>query len=150
MADHIRLATVADAQAIAPQLRQCDIDECEALAGAGSVLPMTLATIAASPLAWALERDGRLVALFGVAGNLLSDTGAPWMFGTDEVSRCGRAVIRASQRYLPCMLKKFPKLANVVDARNKISIRWLKRIGFAFHPAIEIGGTPFYPFSMGV
>jgi hypothetical protein len=150
VADIIRPATVADAAAIVPNLRQCDIDECEALCGAGSTPGVAVSTVVNSPLALAYVRDGRLVALFGVAGNLLSATGAPWLFGTDEVSHCSRAVIRDSRRYLPAMLALFPRLANYVDARNTISIRWLKRIGFKFHPAVEFGGLPFYPFTMGV
>ncbi len=152
MANHFRPATVADAVAIVPHLRQADIDECDALVGPGRVLEMAVGTVSASIIATAWEKDGELVALFGVAGNLLGDFGTPWMFGTRAVDRNGRAVMALSGGYIRQMLELFPRLTNIVDVRNARSIRWLKRIGFKFHPAVPFGpaGMMFYPFSMGV
>lgn len=152
MADVFRPATVADVAAIVPRLRQADIDECNALVGPGRVLATAASTVAGSPYAMAWEHDGELIALFGVAGSLLDDIGAPWMFGTPAMHRCGRALISASPAYIRQMTELFPILSNVVDVRNVRSIRWLKRMGFTFHPARPMGpqGVMFYPFTMGV
>lgn len=152
MADVTRPATVADAAAIAPRLRQADVDECDALVGPGRVLEMARATVAASPLALAWEHDGEVIALFGVAGTLLDTTGTPWMIGTPLLDRQGRALIHLAPSYIRQMLELFPNLINVVDVRNTRSIRWLKRMGFDFQPAVPVGpaGAPFYPFSMGI
>lgn len=152
MGDVFRPATVADAVAIVPHLRQADIDECDALVGEGQVLEMATATVASSIIAYAWEHDGRLIGLFGCAGNLLDDAGTPWMIGTDAIEKQGRALIRIAPRYIQQMKSLFPQLANVVDVRNRRSINWLKRMGFRFHPATPLGpqGLPFYPFTMGV
>ncbi len=49
------------------------------------------------------------------------------------------------------MLDLFPHLQNYVDARNEISIRWLKWLGFRFDPKpvpYGIWGLPFLRFQM--
>lgn len=150
MADElIRTATLQDVIDIVPRLRQCDIDECEALAGEGSVLRMAVATVTDSTLAMTYVRDGQVTAMFGVAGRLLDDEGCPWMFGTEDMP--AKSVVREGRKFVPQWLKMFKRLSNVVDTRNKKSIRWLKSLGFKFEQAIPVGplGVPFYPFSMG-
>ena len=150
MADeYVRPAKLRDVVEIVPRLRQCDIAECEALAGKGSVLSMAAATVYSSPMAMTYVRDGKVTAMFGVSGRLLDEDGSPWAFATDDVT--GKAFVREGKRFLPQMLAMFNRLSNVVDVRNTKSIRWLKSLGFKFEPAVIIGhsGLPFYPFSMG-
>lgn len=148
-AEIIRPATLADVVDIVPRLRKQDIDECEALAGEGSVLRMAVATVAGSVIAMTYVRDGKVTAMFGVAGRLLDDEGAPWMFGTDEL--VGKVVVREGRKQIPMMRRLFKRLSNVVDTRNEKSIRWLKSLGFKFEKAVPVGpnGVLFYPFSMG-
>lgn len=152
MVDVVRPATLADVGALVPRLRQADVDECDALNGPGQVMKMAVATVACSPLALAWEHDGELIALFGVAGTMLDSIGTPWLIGTPALHRQGRALIRLAPSYIRRMTELFPKLANVVDVRNTRSIRWLKRLGFRFHPAMPEGvaGLPFHLFTMGV
>lgn len=148
-AEIIRPATLRDVVDIVPRLRQSDIDECEALAGKGSVLRMAVATVVGSVIAMTYVRDGKVTAMFGVAGRLLDEEGSPWMFGTDDI--VGRSVVREGRRHVPMMLRLFKRLSNVVDTRNEKSIRWLKSLGFKFEKAVPVGpsGVLFYPFSMG-
>lgn len=152
MGDLFRPATVGDAVAITPRLRQIDVEECDALIGEGFVLQAAIGTVAASPLALAWEHDGEVIALFGVAGSLLDTTGTPWMIGTDALDRQGRALIRSASPYIRQMQGLFSRLENVVLARNTRSIRWLKRLGFKFGPAVPMGvqGALFHSFSLGV
>lgn len=46
----------------------------------------------------------------------------------------------------------FALLTNYVDARNAVSIRWLRWLGFEIEPAAPFGihGLPFHRFSMRV
>jgi hypothetical protein len=48
------------------------------------------------------------------------------------------------------MLSLFPVLENMVDSRNKKSIRWLKHLGFTFSEAKPhpYSGVPFHDFEM--
>jgi hypothetical protein len=50
------------------------------------------------------------------------------------------------------MLEVFPHLFNLVDARNKKSIRWLKRAGFLVHEPIVHGPHDmlFHPFEIKI
>ncbi len=150
MADTFRPATLADAASIVPHLRACDVMECEALAGKGSAMTMAVGTVAGSPLAFAYLKDDRLVSLFGVAGKLTDPTGKIWAFGTNEIDSCRQVIDREIGGYLKQMFELFPKLENVVDARNTRSIKWLKHMGFTFHDAITINGFEFLPFDMEI
>jgi hypothetical protein len=93
------------------------------------------------------------VCCFGVAPySVLGDKGSPWMLGTDgikdrEASRCVRLL---SRYYIEKMLECFPILENYVDARNTISIKWLKWCGFNFDEAKPFGINKelFYRFWM--
>jgi hypothetical protein len=91
--------------------------------------------------------------MFGVgAMSMLSDTGHPWMFGSNEMEHHSRALIRDARPYIDAMLRIYPRLENIVDARNKKSIRWLRHVGFRIDPPIPAGvdGLPFHPFVMEV
>jgi hypothetical protein len=104
-----------------------------------------------SPMRMVAEVDGVVVAMFGVAAqSLLSDVGHPWMFGTPEMERHSRSLIREARPYIAEMKAMYPRLTNIVDARNHKSIRWLKKCGFEIQPAIRLGvnGLPFHPFVM--
>jgi ribosomal protein S18 acetylase RimI-like enzyme len=140
-----------DLDSVLANIRQADRDECEALFGAGSLKDAAVRTVANSLDTWVAEVDGEPVALFGVVGGLTGRTGYPWMFGTDAIDRNRRSLMRDCRGYIQQMLDVFPRLTNLVDARNEKYIRWLKRIGFRILSPINIGvaGLPFYPFEMG-
>ncbi len=110
------------------------------------------ASLAASALAWAGLADDEPFCLFGVApaGSLLGGLGVPWLLGTDALPRHATGFLRFCPHYVAAMLAPFGRLANFVDARNRLSIRWLAWLGFTLHPAIPFGpdGLPFHPFEM--
>lgn len=150
----IRRGEWLDLILLTPRLRQADIDECEALFGKHTAPMIASETFRNSPLRYAVEKDGVVIAMFGVAApSLLADSGHPWMFGSDEIGRVHpRAVVELSRKYIPNMLRFFPRLENIVDSRNDKSIRWLRRMGFILSPAIPMGpeGVLFHPFVMEV
>lgn len=93
-------------------------------------------------------------AMFGVApyGSLFSDTGVPWMLGTDRVRRNAIEVMRHTASYIEDLQEGFSKLVNWVDARNTISIRWLRHFGFTIEEPEPYGmeGLPFHRFHMEI
>lgn len=101
---------------------------------------------------WVATVDGRPACVFGVApiGSLLSDTGAPWMLGTDLITQHQRAFMRRSPRYIAHMLDAFSHLLNFVHAENEPSVRWLKRMGFTLHEPAPHGpnGALFHRFEL--
>ena len=144
----IRPATVADALALV--LRQADREEVEALTGRDPREAL-VASVERSASAWAGLANGELVCLFGVVPmTLVGVTGIPWLLGSESVTRYGRPFLRRNRIWLREMLREFPVLRNVVDARNAVSIRWLAWLGFTFGTPQPMGvrGLPFIPFEM--
>ena len=148
----IRPARWLDLVLLTPRLRNADVDECEALFGPGTVSEVAAQTFAHSPVRYTVSVDGVPIAMFGVgAASMLSDIGHPWMFGTPSIEKyLRRALIEEGRRYIVGMRQMFPRLENVVDARNTKSIRWLRRMGFEVLPAAPLGveGRPFHLFVM--
>jgi RimJ/RimL family protein N-acetyltransferase len=144
----IRPATAADALALV--LRRADREEVEALTGRDPHEAL-VASVERSAAAWAGLADGELVCLFGIVPmTLVGVTGIPWLLGAESVTRYGRPFLRRNRAWLREMLREFPVLRNVVDARNTVSIRWLEWLGFTLGAPQPMGarGLPFIPFEM--
>ncbi len=144
----IRPATLDDAAALV--MRAADRAEVEALAGRDPQ-EVLAESVERSSMAWAGCADGKLVCLFGVVpASLAGVTGVPWLLGSDDVCAYSRAFLRRNRAYVRGMLAEYPILRNVVDARNEVSIRWLKWLGFRFGTARPMGfeNLPFIPFEM--
>jgi hypothetical protein len=93
--------------------------------------------------------DRTPIALFGVATvGAGPGIGWPWFLGTPDVSRAKSHFLRQAPGYLAAWLAQWPVLMNYVDARNLISLRWLRRLGATIHPAVPYGQAelPFHPF----
>lgn len=135
-------------------LRQADVEEVTAMHGPYIDLCAILdRAIAVSTRVWTgVAPDGEPVSLIGVAPvSLLGGIGAPWALTTERIYEQPRSLVQAGLEYIPIMLSQYPRLVNYVDARNTRSIRWLKRMSFALHPAQPAGhaGLPFHKFTMG-
>lgn len=144
----IRPATLRDALTLV--LRRADREEVEALSGRNP-REVLVESVERSSEAWAGWADGKLVCLFGVVPvSLAGVTGIPWLLGSDDVCGYSKAFLRRNRAYVRTMLDKFPVLRNVVDARNDVSIRWLKWLGFTFKGASPMGprNLPFIAFEM--
>lgn len=102
---------------------------------------------------WALTGliDGEPVCMFGVAPvSILNGEGAPWMLGTEQLEQAQVAFLRACRGVVADMERTYPRLMNVVDARNTVAIRWLRWLGFRFDESqYQIGGHAFKVFRKG-
>ncbi len=144
----IRPATFRDALTL--EMRRADREEVEALSGR-SPREVLVESVERSASAWAGLADGDLVCLFGVVPlSLVGVTGIPWLLGSDAVVTYGRPFLRRNHSYVRDMLRDYPVLTNVVDARNAVSIRWLRWLGFKMGAPTPMGvqGLPFIPFLM--
>lgn len=148
----VRPIREGDAEDLAPKLRQADLLEIEA-AGTPSALYGLSESAKRSTLSWAVEIDGELVCMMGVCPlSLLCGLGAPWLLGSEAIERHAGAFIKHTKIYIPLMLQAYPHLFNLVDARNRKSIAWLRRAGFKVYAPIEAGPAKmlFHPFEMRV
>ena len=77
--------------------------------------------------------DGRPQAMLGVAAlSLIDDTGSPWLLGTTELRRHARLFVTAAPPLIAAMQERYSRLTNYVHADNRVSIRWLGKLGFDF------------------
>ena len=106
---------------------------------------------AASSLAWTALRDGKPEAMFGlVIASVLAGVGRPWLLGTDTLEEGMRELVTWSPRFVLAMEQETPALENYVAVENARSIRYLRRLGFAFdREPVTIGGVPMLRFSKG-
>lgn len=134
---------------IVPRLREADVEEIRAMTGMEPKIPLAFSIANADP-GWAAEADGRVEAVFGVGpvANAHCPTGRPWLVGTDEVAKHPVMFYRLSRGIVDAMKARYDQLINWVDARNELSIRWLKWLGFHIEDPEPMGveGLPFHCF----
>jgi hypothetical protein len=65
--------------------------------------------------------------------------GIAWMLGTDNLPKAG--VLLMDKRYIATALEYRPMLYNYVSERNRVSIKWLKRVGFTVGDPVPYGPT---------
>lgn len=151
----VRFAVETDADDIEPRLRADDRAELVAASGP-DVLGQLREAVELSRgrlghMAFVAEHDGEIVALFGfVPVSALSGTAHPWMVGTAGLARVPGMLNKLSRAYCSAVLAEYPLLVNYVDARNRTSIAWLKRLGFEIGDPTPFGveGLPFHRFEM--
>lgn len=152
MTDHYRIleATPAHAIAMAPRLRPADVAEVRASSGR-TPRDALLASLRRSTQAWTGFVDDAPACIWGVGPlSLACGRGCPWLLGTAQVEQHPREFLRQSRVFLREMLATYGELENVVDARNRRSLRWLAWLGFTIAPAKPHGflGLPFHAFRM--
>jgi hypothetical protein len=99
----------------------------------------------------AVTESDEPIAILGVAPVCrLTGTGSPWLLGTDEVWTYRRNFVEEPGKILKIMLDLYPNLENYVHCKNRISVRWLKSIGFMFDEPILFpqSGEKFMKFHM--
>lgn len=143
-------ATQEHVQAMLPHVRTADRHEVMASSG----LPMESVLgecVARSEMAWAGLVGDEVACIFGVVGaSIISETGYPWLLGTDLIEQHAKAFLRRNKAMVKRMLARYPYLKNYVDVRNTTAISWLQWLGFTILPAEPHGmyRMQFHPFEM--
>ena len=84
--------------------------------------------------------DGTPLVIIGlVKGDLLTGNGTVWMLGSNEALKYRKEFFRQTKPVIDEMLEICPRIGNMVHDKNRISISWLKRIGFIFGEQVELG-----------
>jgi hypothetical protein len=145
----IRSAVVRDAFDLAPRLRASDRREVEASHGYRPLEALQIALEESDVSFAAVDADGRVLLLFGVALLTEYDAGSPWMLAAEgfPFHRQGE-FLRRSRWIVGTWIAFYHHLVNMVDARNTASIRWLRHLGAKIGDPVPYGvqQLPFYPF----
>lgn len=146
-------AVTADLDELAVKMRQADKDELWA-AGGGDVRECLGEAVSwsISPTAARAEADGSLLCVYGlVPASPLGDVGIPWLLGTDVLFDHAFTLTKGTRAWIELVRRSYPRLFNFVDARNTLSIDWLRLVGFTIHAPEPRGprGMPFHRFDMG-
>lgn len=138
-----------DIEAIVADARPGDVEE---MAAMRTTVEQALRDgVRLSPWVGVGTIDGVPVCMFGVSPRgLLAGVGEPWMLATNRLQLAKREFLRASKPVLRVMLEDFPRLVNIVHARNTEAIRWLRWLGFdVSHQTVPVFGHPFHVFRAG-
>lgn len=143
-------ATQEHVAAMLPHVRTADRHEVMAASGQSveAILPKCVSD---AEMAWSGMVDDEVACIFGVTGaSVLSETGYPWLIGTDLIEQHAKAFLKRNRKMVGLMLARYPVLKNYVDVRNEKSIQWLRWLGFVILPAEPFGlyRMPFHPFEM--
>lgn len=98
---------------------------------------------------WTILLRGEPIGMFGLSSlTMLSNTGVPWLLGTDKMLNIRRQFIEESIERVEFMLTVYPHLINFVHVDNAPSIRWLQVLGFTLDEPIPVGPfqAPFHKF----
>ena len=126
------------------KMRDQDVNELKA-AHDKSIYEVLIESIEVSRYADIVFIDGDLVGIIGLRD--MSKFSVPWFLGTDFVNVHRKVFMRESKKIIDSMP---PKLLNMVHAENKVSIRWLKALGFTLDDPITVGENElFHTFHRG-
>lgn len=133
---------------LASNMREGDVEEILAFTGMGPLEALEASIKQTKdPYCWLI--DGEVAAMFGVVQTTaLSQTGVPWLLSGKASELSPRRFAKGSKLFFEDWKRDYLVLANFVDARYTVSIRWLKWLGFKIEPAVSIGkdGGLFHPF----
>ena len=133
---------------IAANMRQADAVEVRA-SSSHEPLAALLHSVELSNYSSVVWINGVPVAIFGlVIRDILTGSGVPWLLSAEQVLNHKREILVHSKAGVSQMLTICPRLFNYVHAENKISIRWLKWLGFSIGEPERYGmnGEIFHRF----
>ena len=87
--------------------------------------------VGASPFARACLIEGRIVAMWGLAGTLLSPTGQVWLAVSPEAATYPRALLKEVRAQLIEMVRLKPEITTTVHTLDDTAIRFAEFLGFA-------------------
>ncbi len=78
--------------------------------------------------------DGEVIGMFGIHHHPAfgEEQACVWMMSSPSLLKIKNEFIRKTPEYLGMFHRQYPLLWNLVDARNEVHVRWLKRTGFVF------------------
>lgn len=145
------LPTVAaDLVELEENIRDIDKLECEVILGLSVKKALQLST-AMSYETLTGRVNGDLVAVFGIASvNILTTEATPWLLATNNIDKYIFAFTRNNKKIIAKWKKRHSIMRNYIHVDNKITIRWLRWLGFDIQPPKPYGvkGELFHQFEL--
>lgn len=130
------------AVALAPKLREGDLAEVSAMGLTG--VQALESSLAASCFAFTALVDDQPEAMWGLCPvTFMGDRGLLWMLGSDQVPRHAYTVLLTSKHFVENVNRLFPVVECFVDLRYKVSVRWVRWLGFLQEQTVLFGGVEF-------
>jgi hypothetical protein len=121
---------------IAIDMRPEDREEIRVVSGMDPFSALVKSVKISSDAAVVLDPLGTPLVALGVAvQTLLSDTGCPWLLGSNYATGHKKALLLASRAWMDHTKQRYSALRNIVDAKYQGAIRWISWLGFDILPA---------------
>ncbi|MAK29815.1 phage protein Gp13 family protein [Acinetobacter sp.] len=149
----VRDSNLKDAIDMAHNVRSADCNEIKALRGSNYDMVEVLKDgIEMSDCPKTVEFNKEPIAIFGIVQSQDIDIklGWVWLLGTNKIKDIKIQFLRESKKHLQEQEQDYDVIANYVDVRNEVHIKWLRWLGFNFIRKIESHGAeqrPFYEFA---
>ena len=143
-------ATREHAIELAKNMREADKREAWAIAHL-SPEEATLCVVQESCNAQAGLANGEVVCLFGIEQDPENENiGVPWLLTSHSIEKYAWEFLHRSISWMKEAKQRYSILRNRVDTRNKVSIRWLRWLGFDIKDTKPFGvdRMPFHIFEM--
>ncbi len=135
----IRDSKVEDIEYLAKNMRKEDKDEIMASHG---VEPLEAIEVCVEDayISKVVEKDGDPIIIYGITKcDEMENFVAVWMLSTDRINEIKCEFLRGSRVFIEECLKEFKVLANIVDVRNEVSVKWLKWLGAIIYDPEPLG-----------
>lgn len=138
-------------ESIAADMRQADVDEIWA-SDHHTPLESLVVGQKMSDYSTVVTSDSGvpLVVIGLVKRDMLTGSGTVWMLGANEAMKHKKEFFRQTKPVIDELLIICPRLCNMVHSKNKISIQWLKWLGFTIEDPVPHGpeGELFHRFHL--
>ena len=133
----VRGAIPGDARALLANMRKKDIEECKAYGmSPGRALNIAIRDSLYAKSVWL---DGKIIAMIGLSGPIISDTGCPWMLTGNGIEKVPVTFVKVAIKELDEMNRHKPILSNYVLADYHEAVKFLSVVGFSVFPPKKIG-----------
>jgi hypothetical protein len=137
----IRVAKESDVARLAPRLRPEDRQEC--LAVGCDPGTMIADSLAASHEAFAAERDGQIIAMWGFGAVGLFGEAEAWLLTAPEIERHKRLFLKLNRDFIRDIFRFHDSIICHVHADYCRAVRWLAWLGFQPVGTVTVNGAAF-------
>ena len=149
MFNYVRQAEVSDCEALAPKIKQEDIEEIKASDNVtpleGLLMPFEIEGHKTYSMIGTKEEG--IIGMFGtVPSSDNPDYGIIWMLGSDLITNHTKQFLRECPKWIAEASKDYKYVFNFVDIRNQTSRVWLRWLGFKEIRLVNNYGYAQLPF----
>ena len=128
-----------DAHLLAPNLREADLEELDAVSHHTPLEVLHTGWRLGAPCRTFLSEDNKVVGMFGVIPIPYTKDGIVWCLSSPELFKMKMYFMRNCRREIKEMCEGYEKVSNSVYEKNVTHVCWIKAMGF------DMKDTP-YPF----